>query len=100
MIENPVPKIIVSSNGNIRSINHNGAVFYSVIDFMEYATKSKLPKVYWKNLKGRCKSLNYVITPLKIISMDNKYRLTDCAAEGALWCIYNCIPKQSLKETI
>ena len=97
IIENTIPHIIGSSNGNIRSINHNGAVFYSVIDFIEYATKSKLPKVYWKNLKGRCKSLNYVITPLKLISIDNKSRLTDCATEGALWCIYKCIPKVSIK---
>lgn len=97
MIDPIIAQIIESNNGNIRSVDKNGAKFYSVIDFIGHATTTKIPKTYWKNLKFRHENLERFVTKLKIKAVDNKMRLTDCATVGTLWCIYNCIPKDSRK---
>ncbi len=94
---NTITKDNLDFNDNIRRKMHCGETYYSVIDFIAYITDSKIPKVYWKNLKGTHYILQSKIKQLKLISQDNKYRLTDCAQYEILDYIMCFIPEKKLK---
>jgi prophage antirepressor-like protein len=85
-MENP---LAVFEQKNIRRIEHNGEMYFSIIDFIEVLTDSPSPKTYWAKLKVKLKGeagQPFPITErLKLKADDGKYRFTDCAnLEGAV----------------
>ncbi len=69
----------------IRRIEHEGEIYFSVVDIIGILTDSVVPRNYWATLKKREPQLLTVCQQLKIASTDGKQRLTDCAnTEGVL----------------
>lgn len=69
----------------IRRVEHEGNIYFSVVDIISILTDSAVPRNYWATLKKREPQLLTNCQQLKIASMDGKQRLTDCATtEGVL----------------
>ena len=69
----------------IRSIEHEGEIWFSIVDIIGILTDSVVPRNYWATLKKREPQLLTNCQQLKIASTDGKQRLTDCAkTEGVL----------------
>jgi DNA-damage-inducible protein D len=73
----------------IRSAEHNGEMYFSIVDIIEVLTDSTSAKTYWAKLKTRIKDESGQLFPnterLKMTANDGKQRLTDCAnTEGVL----------------
>jgi DNA-damage-inducible protein D len=69
----------------IRQVEHEGEMYFSVVDIIGILTDSVVPRNYWATLKKREPQLLTVCQQLKIASTDGKQRLTDCAnTEGVL----------------
>lgn len=94
---NIITKEMIHNNEKIRRTNKSNKTYYSVIDFIEYATNSIIPKMYWKNLKGKNAILQSKVNQFKLLSMDKKYRLTDCAEYEILDYILCFIPERTLR---
>jgi DNA-damage-inducible protein D len=70
---------------HIRSIEHEGETWFSVVDIIEILTESPNPRNYWKVLKNREPQLVTVCNQLKLAAKDGKKYATDCAnSEGVL----------------
>jgi prophage antirepressor-like protein len=70
---------------NIRSVEHNGEMHFSVVDIIEALTDSPNPSNYWNMLKKRENQLYTICVKLKFLATDGKMRPTDCAnTEGVL----------------
>ena len=46
-------QLTVFEQKNIRQIEHNGEMYFSIIDIIEVLTDSANPNVYWSALKKR-----------------------------------------------
>ena len=69
----------------IRSIEHEGEMWFSVVDIIAALTDSVAPKKYWSALKRKESQLSMIYRPLKLEGKDGKKYLTDCAnTEGVL----------------
>ncbi len=69
----------------IRKIWHDDQWFFSVVDVIGVLTDSVVPRNYWATLKKREPQLLTVCQQLKMLSSDQRKRLTDCAnTEGVL----------------
>jgi DNA-damage-inducible protein D len=69
----------------IRKTEHNGEMYFSVVDIVEALTDSPKPRNYWSDLKRRENQLHEVCVQLKLPSSDGKLYKTDCAnTEGVL----------------
>ncbi|HEY9706428.1 MAG TPA: Bro-N domain-containing protein [Allocoleopsis sp.] len=69
----------------IRSIDHEGETWFSVVDIIEALTDSPNPRNYWSMLKRKEKQLYSICVQLKLQSSDGKMYKTDCAnTEGVL----------------
>jgi DNA-damage-inducible protein D len=69
----------------IRRVEHNGEMYFSIIDIIEILTDSPNPSRYWTNLKSREKVLYPNWVKLKLFGLDGKARPSDCAnTEGVL----------------
>ena len=82
-------QLAVFEQKNIRQIEHNGALYFSIIDLLAILTDSPSPKTYWAKLKAKFKEETGQTFPnterLKMKADDGKYRFTDCAnTEGVL----------------
>ena len=51
----------------IRRIEHNGEMYFSIVDIIEVLTDSPKPRTYWAMLKKRENQLLTVCEQLKII---------------------------------
>lgn len=91
-------KIIVFQDKKIRRIWYDNEWHYSVVDVVNVLTKSKNPKNYWSMLKKREKNIGIELSTkcvqLKILSIDNKKYLTDCANTKSLFRIIQSIPSK------
>jgi DNA-damage-inducible protein D len=69
----------------IRSAEHNGEMYFSIVDIIEVLTDSPNPRVYWGVLKKRENQLFTVCKQLKMKANDGKNYKTDAAnVEGIL----------------
>ena len=69
----------------IRSIEHEGEMWFSIVDVVSALTDSASPKHYWAMLKKRESQLVTICYQLKLKSVDGKFYKTDCAnTEGVL----------------
>ena len=82
-------QLTVFEQKNIRRMQHNCDVYFSIIDFIAVLTDSPSPKTYWAKLKAKLDQETGQLFPnterLKMKADDGKYRFTDCAnTEGVL----------------
>jgi DNA-damage-inducible protein D len=69
----------------IRSILHEGEMYYSIVDVVGVLTDSPNHQTYWYVLKKRESQLLTLCKKLKFLAPDGKMRPTDCAnTEGVL----------------
>ena len=75
----------IFDNKPIRSILHEGEMYYSIVDIIAVLTDSPNPRNYWNVLKRKEKQLYTICVQLKLMANDDKMRATDCAnTEGVL----------------
>lgn len=78
----------VFENSKVRSVFHNGELFFSIIDIISILTESPFPKTYWDKMKSRELSQLYPFWGmLKLSADDGKLRLTDCTNEQGIYRI-------------
>jgi DNA-damage-inducible protein D len=69
----------------IRSAEHDGEMYFSIVDIIEVLTDSTKPSNYWNMLKKRDDQLSTICVKLKLKGLDNKNYPSDCAnTEGVL----------------
>ena len=80
--------IVLFQEKQVRRLWHNDGWYFSIVDIIEILTDSPIPRTYWSKLKTRLLKesgetyRNWV--QLKMMAVDNKERLTDCANREAL----------------
>jgi hypothetical protein len=78
-------QLAVFEQKKIRQIEHNGEMYFSIIDVIEVLTQSVNPRKYWTKLKERDAQLATICLQLKMKSTDGKNYKTDCTnTEGVL----------------
>ena len=82
----------VFENKAIRSIAHNGDMYFSIVDIIEILTDSPNPSRYWTNLKSREKELYPIWVKFKFLAPDGKMRPTDCANTQGVLRIIMSVP--------
>jgi DNA-damage-inducible protein D len=69
----------------IRSAEHEGEMYFSIVDIIEVLTDSAKPSNYWNMLKKRDEQLSTICVKLKLTGLDGKNYPSDCAnTEGVL----------------
>jgi DNA-damage-inducible protein D len=78
-------QLAVFDNKPIRSVLHEGEMFFSIVDIIEVLTESSNPRDYWKKVKKRESQLGTICPQLKLRAADGKFYKTDCTnTEGVL----------------
>ncbi len=83
-------QLAVFENKAIRSVEHEGEMYFSIVDIIEILTDSPTPSKYWGKVKARLKEeaideLSPNWGKFKFLAPDGKMRPTDCAnTEGVL----------------
>jgi DNA-damage-inducible protein D len=85
-------KLTVFEQKEIRQIEHNGEIWFSIIDIIEVLTGSPAPRQYWNILKKRENQLSTICLQLKLKAEDGKQRLTDCANTEGVFRILMSVP--------
>ena len=76
----------------IRSIEHEGEMWFSAVDVIAALTDSPSPKHYWAMLKKREAQLVTICYQLKLQSADGKFYKTDCATTEGVLRIIQSVP--------
>ena len=80
----------------IRSVLHEGRLFFSVVDVVALLTGTARPRKYWSDLKAQLlaegSEVSEKIGQLKMPAPDGKQRLTDAADQETLLRIIQSIP--------
>ncbi len=80
----------------IRTVLHEGTLFYAVADVVGILSESKNPREYWKKLKQRESELGTICTQLPVPSdKDGKMYKIDCAHREGLLRIIQSIPSKN-----
>lgn len=78
-------QLTVFENKAIRSVEHEGKMYFSVVDIIEILTDSPKASNYWNMLKKREDQLSTICVKLKLKGQDGKNYPSDCAdTEGVL----------------
>jgi DNA-damage-inducible protein D len=78
-------QIILFEQSQIRSIEHNGEMWFSVVDIIAVLAETAKPSTYWGMLKKRESQVFTICEKLKLQGVDGKKYPTDCAnTEGVL----------------
>ena len=90
-------QLTVFENKAIRSIEHNGEMYFSIVDIIEILTNSPTPSKYWGKVKVRLKEeaideLSPNWGKFKFIASDGKMRPTDCANTEGVFRIIMSVP--------
>ena len=85
-------ELTVFENKAIRSVEHNGEMYFSVIDIIEILTDSPNPSNYWNMLKKRENELYTTCVKLKLVGLDGKSRPSDCANTKHVFRIIMSVP--------
>jgi DNA-damage-inducible protein D len=81
----------------IRHIEHEGEIWFSIVDIISVLTESPDPKNYWSKLKERDPQTLTVCQSLKMLAADHKMRKTDCATTEGVFRIVMSIPSQKVE---
>jgi DNA-damage-inducible protein D len=85
-------QLAVFEQKEIRRVEHEGEMFFSIIDIIEVLTDSTNPRKYWSVLKVREPQLATVCSQLKLKSADGKNYKTDCANTEGVFRILMSVP--------
>jgi DNA-damage-inducible protein D len=85
-------ELILFENKPIRHIEHEGEIFYSVVDVIEVLTESLSPRKYWTKLKDRENQLETLCLQLKMPAADGKNYRTDCANTEGIFRLIMSVP--------
>jgi DNA-damage-inducible protein D len=78
-------ELTIFENRPIRSVEHEGEMYFSIVDIIGVLTDSANPSNYWNMLKKRENQLYTVCVKLKLMGLDGRSRPSDCAnTEGVL----------------
>jgi DNA-damage-inducible protein D len=78
-------QLTVFEGKNIRSVEYDGQLWFSVVDIIEILTNSASPRDYWTTMKRREPQMPTLCRRFKLMAADAKMRETDCAdTEGVL----------------
>jgi DNA-damage-inducible protein D len=90
-----IEKIALFKGKKIRKTIHNKEWWFSLVDIIEVLTESPNPRQYWEKIKSR-ELADFQPSPnwgqLKMVSTDEKMRLTDCANTEGIFRIIQSIP--------
>jgi DNA-damage-inducible protein D len=82
----------IFENKPIRRMEHNGEMYFSIVDIIEILTDSPNPSRYWTNLKSREKELYPNWVKLKFMAPDGRMRPTECANTEGVFRIIMSVP--------
>ncbi len=90
-------ELTVFENKAIRSVEHNGEMYFSIVDIIEILTDSPTPSKYWGKVKARLKEeamdeLSPNWGKFKFLAPDGKMRPTDCANTEGVFRIIMSVP--------
>jgi DNA-damage-inducible protein D len=85
-------ELILFEEKAIRSVEHEGETYFSVIDVIGALSDSANPNVYWSALKKREAQLFTICKKLKMPSADGKYRLSDMANTEGIFRLIMSVP--------
>ena len=85
-------ELILFEDKPIRSIEHEGEMYFSVIDVIGALSDSANPNVYWSALKKREAQLFTICKKLKMPSADGKSRLSDMANVAGVFRLIMSVP--------
>ena len=100
MEENTASKnvLVVFQGNQIRREWHNGEWYFSVVDVIFVLTGTLRPRKYWSDLKNKLKEEGFEMSDkigqLKLVSIDGKKYLTDCANTESMFRIIQSIPSK------
>lgn len=78
-------QLAIFEQKEIRSVEHNGEMYFSVIDIVGILAESANPQSYWGQLKKREPHLLTICIKLKFQALDGKSYPSDCVnVKGAL----------------
>ena len=84
---------LIQFNGQeIRQIEQDGQIYFSVIDVVAVLSNSRNPNDYWYRVKKRDSELSTICRRLKLMAPDGKSRETDCANRQGILRIIQSIP--------
>ena len=85
-------QITVFEQKKIRHMEHNGDMYFSVVDVIEALTDSPIPRRYWSDLKRREPQLYEICVQLKLEAPDGKFYKTDCSNTEGVFRIIMSVP--------
>ena len=85
-------QIAVFEQKRIRHIEHEGEMYFSIVDVIEALTDSLNPRNYWSMLKKREEQLYTNCVQLKLLASDGRQRETDCANTEGVFRIIMSVP--------
>ena len=89
-------EILNFENYDIRTIDHLGETWYSVVDIVGALSQSADPGRYWRNLKMRLNEEGSQVVSncdgLKLRAADGKMRTTDCGSREKILRLVQSIP--------
>jgi len=96
-------KIVVFQDQKIRRTFHKGEWWFSIIDIVEFLSKSNRPRKYWSDLKSKLKDhedfeVSAKIRQFRLLAPDGKSRETDCANIETLFRIIQSIPSPNANK--
>ncbi len=90
--------LVVFEDKKIRRIWHNGKWYFSVVDVVGALTDSADSKQYVKKLRQRDPILDSnwgtICTPLQLLALDGKLRISNCANTEGIFRIMQSIPSK------
>ena len=84
--------LTIFENRLIRSVEHEGEMYFSIVDIIGVLTDSPIPRNYWNLLKKREPQLHTICMQLKLLSADGKNYKTDCANTEGVFRIIMSVP--------
>jgi predicted nuclease of restriction endonuclease-like (RecB) superfamily/prophage antirepressor-like protein len=90
-------QLTVFEQKNIRQIDYNGDVYFSVVDIIAVLTESTSPRDYWTTMKRRDPQMPTICRRFKMKADDGKQRLTDCANTEGVFRILMSVPSPKVE---
>jgi DNA-damage-inducible protein D len=85
-------QLVAFEQKQVRRIELNGEMYFSVVDIIGVLTDSQDPSNYWTTIKLRDKQLPTICRRFKMTANDGKQRLTDCATTEGIFRIIMSVP--------
>lgn len=85
-------QLLAFEQKEIRQIEYNGEIWFSIIDIIEALTGSSKPSNYWDTLKKRENQLSAICGKFKFLAPNGKMRSTECANTEGVFRILMSVP--------